>query len=178
MSYSATIPPQPTGTLVLYTIITSTADLTPYSTSGVIDLADPGNDQRLQRGAADPAIHHDSACRQNGDGGSRPRNFASKPTGTKPLKYQWKKNGTNIAGAISASYKTPPTTLARQRCCFRSAHERPSRKRDQQQCHTNCAMMQHNRCSGSKSDERPPAWPAHPARSEATISAAKAADSA
>jgi hypothetical protein len=37
VSYSATIPPQPAGTLVLYTIITSTADLSAYSTSGVID---------------------------------------------------------------------------------------------------------------------------------------------
>ena len=63
VSYSATIPPQPARTLVLYTIITSTADLI-----GVFDLrgdrlADPGDDRRVQRGAADPAIHHDSACR-------------------------------------------------------------------------------------------------------------------
>jgi hypothetical protein len=36
VSYSATIPPQSAGTLVLYTIITSTADLTPYSTSGIV----------------------------------------------------------------------------------------------------------------------------------------------
>jgi len=38
VSYSATIPPQPSGTVGRwYTIISSTADLTPYSTSGVID---------------------------------------------------------------------------------------------------------------------------------------------
>jgi hypothetical protein len=37
VSYSATIPPQPAGMLLLYTIITSTADLSAYSTSGVID---------------------------------------------------------------------------------------------------------------------------------------------
>src|SRR4029450_8886193 len=37
VSYSATIPPQPAGTLLLYTIITSTADLSAYSTSGAID---------------------------------------------------------------------------------------------------------------------------------------------
>jgi hypothetical protein len=37
VSYTAIIPPQPAGTLVLYMIITSTADLTGYSTSGVID---------------------------------------------------------------------------------------------------------------------------------------------
>ena len=37
LSYSATIPGQPDGTLVQNSIITSTADLTPYSTSGAID---------------------------------------------------------------------------------------------------------------------------------------------
>ena len=37
ISYSATIPPQPAGTWLLYTIITSTTDLAVYSTSGVID---------------------------------------------------------------------------------------------------------------------------------------------
>ena len=29
-----------------------------------------------------------------------------------PLSYQWRKNGTNIAGATNAIYVTPPTTLA------------------------------------------------------------------
>ncbi len=37
MSYWATIPPQPAGTLLLYTVITSTADLSAYSASGIID---------------------------------------------------------------------------------------------------------------------------------------------
>ncbi|HEY2711473.1 MAG TPA: alkaline phosphatase D family protein [Chthoniobacterales bacterium] len=32
-------------------------------------------------------------------------------TGTPPLSYQWRKNGTDIAGANSSSYSTPPTTL-------------------------------------------------------------------
>ncbi len=36
-SYSATIPPQPAGTWVLYTIITATVDLAANSTSGAID---------------------------------------------------------------------------------------------------------------------------------------------
>src|SRR5437879_6448275 len=30
--------------------------------------------------------------------------------GTAPLSYQWKKNGTTISGATSASYTTPATT--------------------------------------------------------------------
>ena len=37
--------------------------------------------------------------------------FRVRATGTKPLGYQWKKNGVNIAGANKASYTTPPTTL-------------------------------------------------------------------
>jgi invasion protein IalB len=36
--------------------------------------------------------------------------FAVVATGTAPLSYQWKKNGTAIAGATSSSYTTPPTT--------------------------------------------------------------------
>ena len=37
MDYSATIPAQPAGTAVLYTIVTSTTDLSPFVTSGTID---------------------------------------------------------------------------------------------------------------------------------------------
>ncbi|OLC95364.1 MAG: hypothetical protein AUH86_12145 [Acidobacteria bacterium 13_1_40CM_4_58_4] len=36
--------------------------------------------------------------------------FTVAATGTAPLSYQWKKNGTAIAGATSSSYTTPPTT--------------------------------------------------------------------
>jgi hypothetical protein len=32
------------------------------------------------------------------------------PSGTAPLTYQWRKNGSNISGATSASYTTPATT--------------------------------------------------------------------
>src|SRR5437867_9905283 len=38
--------------------------------------------------------------------------FTVTATGTKPLSYQWTKNGVNITGATQASYTTPPTTLA------------------------------------------------------------------
>jgi beta-galactosidase len=38
--------------------------------------------------------------------------FISKASGTKPLHYQWMKNGTNIPGATSAWYTTPATTMA------------------------------------------------------------------
>ena len=33
-------------------------------------------------------------------------------TGTAPLTYQWKKNGTAIAGATASTYTTPATTIA------------------------------------------------------------------
>src|SRR5207245_1341094 len=33
-------------------------------------------------------------------------------SGTAPLSYQWRKNGTAISGATSASYTTPATTTA------------------------------------------------------------------
>jgi Ig-like domain-containing protein len=38
--------------------------------------------------------------------------FSVTATGTMPLSYQWMENGMSIAGATSASYTTPPTTLA------------------------------------------------------------------
>jgi len=31
-------------------------------------------------------------------------------TGQTPLRYQWRKNGTNITGATRPAYKTPPVT--------------------------------------------------------------------
>ena len=38
--------------------------------------------------------------------------FSVTATGTAPLSYQWKKNGTNISGATTSSYTTPATTSA------------------------------------------------------------------
>jgi hypothetical protein len=38
--------------------------------------------------------------------------FSVTAGGTAPLSYQWQKNGVNIAGAISASYTTPATTIS------------------------------------------------------------------
>ena len=36
--------------------------------------------------------------------------FGVSATGTAPMSYQWRKNGTNITGATSSSYSTPATT--------------------------------------------------------------------
>jgi hypothetical protein len=38
--------------------------------------------------------------------------FAVGVVGVSPLSYQWRKNGTDIAGANDFTYITPPTTLA------------------------------------------------------------------
>src|SRR5216684_535379 len=38
--------------------------------------------------------------------------FTVVATGSAPLSYQWKKNGTAISGAMSSSYTTPATTSA------------------------------------------------------------------
>jgi hypothetical protein len=45
--------------------------------------------------------------------------FSVTATGTAPLSYQWQKNGVDIAGATSASYATPPTTVADNGATFR-----------------------------------------------------------
>jgi arylsulfatase A-like enzyme len=111
VSYSATIPPQPAGTSVLYTIITSTADLTGYSTSGIIDeltLAMNGVFDAVP--PIPPSITTQPADKTVRAG--RKAKFSVSATGTEPLYYQWIKNGVNIAGATKASYRTPPTTEA------------------------------------------------------------------
>jgi Abnormal spindle-like microcephaly-assoc'd, ASPM-SPD-2-Hydin/Immunoglobulin domain/Immunoglobulin I-set domain len=38
--------------------------------------------------------------------------FSAAATGTAPLSYQWKKNGTSISGATSSTYTTPSTTTS------------------------------------------------------------------
>ena len=40
-----------------------------------------------------------------------PATFSVTATGTAPISYQWKKNGTDISGATSSTYTTPATSL-------------------------------------------------------------------
>ena len=108
-TYSATIPAQPAGIPVLYTIVTSTVDLTPYSASDVIDalvLATTNVFNAVP--PIPPSISIQPANTTVAVG--KVAKFVIKATGTQPLKYQWRKNGANIAGAIAATYKTPKTT--------------------------------------------------------------------
>jgi arylsulfatase A-like enzyme len=110
-SYSATIPAQPAGTLLLYTIITSTADLSGYSASGVIDsliLATTGVFNAVP--PTPPQITRQPANARVKVG--RTARFQVVAVGGGPLTYQWSKNGAIIMGATNSSYTTPPTTQA------------------------------------------------------------------
>jgi hypothetical protein len=110
-SYSATIPPQPPETLVQYAVISSTADLTALSASGEIDARILSTTNIFN--AIPPVLP--SITTQPADKSVRvgeSAKFRIKATGTKPLGYQWKKNGEIIIGATKPSYTTPPATLA------------------------------------------------------------------
>jgi arylsulfatase A-like enzyme len=110
-NYSATIPAQPAGTLLLYTIISSTVDLSAYSGSGLIDsqvLATTGVFNAVPRTA--PQITRQPANARVKVG--RTAKFQVMATGGGPFTYQWTKNGTVIVGATNSNYTTPPTTLS------------------------------------------------------------------
>lgn len=108
-SYTATIPPQPAGISSLYSIVTSTIDLTPYTYSGVIDQlilamngvfnATPPVPPTITRQPTSITVNVGEIAR-----------FSVKTSGSGPFKYQWRKNGTEILGATKSSYVTPPTT--------------------------------------------------------------------
>jgi hypothetical protein len=143
-SYSATIPAQPAGTLLLYTIITSTADLSACSGSGVIDSQAPATTNVFKvvlspstptptptptaspspTATATPTSTPDGfpQITQQPAGGrvkvGRTARFQVVASGAPPLTYQWSKNGVTIAGATTSQYTTPPTTEADNRSLF------------------------------------------------------------
>jgi arylsulfatase A-like enzyme len=106
-SYSATIPPQPAGISVLYSIVTSTADLSGYTTSGIIDeltLSMNGTFNAVP--PLPPTIIQQPTDKTVRIGGIA--KFNVRATGVGDLSYRWRKNGADIPGAIRASYTTPP----------------------------------------------------------------------
>ena len=60
--------------------------------------------------AGDPTITTQPANKTVAVG--RTAKFRVTASGTAPLSYQWRKNGSNITGATQRFYETPPTTLA------------------------------------------------------------------
>jgi len=106
-NYSATIPAQPDGAAVQYSILTSTVDLSPYSTSGIIDALTLAATPIFKILRA-PSITTQPVNKTVAVG--RTATFRVIARGNAPLSYQWRKNGVDIAGATSASYTTPPAT--------------------------------------------------------------------
>ena len=106
-NYSATIPAQPDGAAVQYSILTSTVDLSPFSTSGKIDSLTLATTPIFKVSRA-PSITKQPVNKTVAVG--QTATFRVIARGNAPLSYQWRKNGVDIAGATSASYTTPPTT--------------------------------------------------------------------
>ncbi len=131
VTYTATIPAQPAGTLVQYSIVTSTADLSPFVTSGTVDsliLATSGPFNVIVTGPTPtptppptptptptatpvpPSITTQPADKTVNVGETA--RFKVTATGAPPLNYQWRKNGADIPGATNSSYTTPATVAA------------------------------------------------------------------
>ena len=106
-SYSATIPAQPDGAAVQYSILTSTVDLSSFSKSGKIDSLALATTPIFKILRA-PSITKQPVSKTVAVG--QTATFRVIARGNAPLSYQWRKNGVNIDGATSASYTTPPTT--------------------------------------------------------------------
>ncbi|MEO8440638.1 MAG: sulfatase-like hydrolase/transferase [Spartobacteria bacterium] len=106
-NYSATIAPQPANSAVQYCVLTSTTDLAPFTTSGIIDALTlaVSDDAKYVVSNGQPAITQqpvDATVNQ----GEKAR-FDVAATGSVPLTYQWQKNGFDIRGATSSTYITP-----------------------------------------------------------------------
>ena len=66
--------------------------------------------------AATPALTAQPAAQITTAGSAA--TFTVKATGTAPLGYQWKKNGTDISGATSSTYTTPATGIGDNNAVF------------------------------------------------------------
>ncbi len=114
VNYSATIPPQPAGSLVQYSIITSTVDLAPFLTSGAIDpftLADTVTFSFVTSVVPGAPLITTQPANRTVTVGKRAK-FTVTATGDATLYYQWRKNGADIPGAHKTTYTMRATTLA------------------------------------------------------------------
>ena len=66
--------------------------------------------QQIHQPAALPKSHYSPSARQSLPGNPQPSRCP--PRATRLSRYQWRKNGSNIAGATSSTYTTPSTTSA------------------------------------------------------------------
>ncbi len=105
-NYSATIPAQPDGAAVQYSILTSTVDLSSFSTPGTIDSMTLVTTPIFKVLRA-PSITTQPANKTVNAG--KRATFKVIAAGESPLSYQWRKNGADIPGATKFSYTTPAT---------------------------------------------------------------------
>jgi len=102
-NYSATIPAQPGGAAVQYSILTSTVDLSPFVTSGDIDSLTLATTPIFKVLRA-PSITKQPTDKTVNVG--KTAKFKVIAAGEPPLSYQWRKNGEDIPGATNFSYTT------------------------------------------------------------------------
>jgi arylsulfatase A-like enzyme len=115
LTYMATIPAQPEGATLRYSIISSTVDFDPTATIGTTDPLILSTTSTVSvditgQSATPPTILVQPSNKTVFTG--RSATFEVTADGTDPLSYQWMKNGTDIDGATESTYTTPPTTAA------------------------------------------------------------------
>ena len=84
----------------VFTVVVSNGTGTATSSSATLTVT---------AGAVALAITSQPAAQTVTEG--QPATFSVTATGTEPLSYQWKKNGTAISGATSSTYTTPTTAI-------------------------------------------------------------------
>jgi len=84
---------------------------------GCAGLANSSSNAKRNVGAGAPSITTQPISADVTTG--QTATFAVAVTGTSPLSYQWRKNGTAVSGATSSTYTTPPTTTSDNRALFK-----------------------------------------------------------
>jgi hypothetical protein len=100
---------QKSGCLVLFVLL---ASLFHFGCAGLTGTITPkGNGASVAPSLTSQPVSADVAMGQTAT-------FTVAATGTAPLSYQWRKNGSAISHATSSSYTTPPTTASDNRALF------------------------------------------------------------